>query len=330
MSRYPFSNTIRKEPSEQGIKKNTPKKKPAPVPKKKEADKPILEEPKAPLSSFEKMVKDEPAGEEALEEAPESANLTLPPELEGYVEVEDCSDFNTNRYYVTKDIQNLYNDIMALQNLSDEMHELGINYLNTTLLFGLPGTGKTTFAKYMAHQLHLPFAYINFAKVMGGGFGETSKHISDVFRFIAKERCVFMLDEIDCVTARRSTNTGGANGELNRITITVMQELDYYKSHKVNSIILGATNREDTLDEALLSRFAIKHDMKYLSNEEKQEYLAMYLDDVGVPYDKDQIIGYCAENFLLEQRNMESDMIQSIARWITNGREGNVEILHIS
>jgi AAA+ superfamily predicted ATPase len=257
-----------------------------------------------------------------------NSRIIIPEDLKPYIEAEDCSDFNLNRYYLTDDLAQLFHDIIRMQELTEKMRELKIDYLNTTLLYGLSGTGKTTFARYVANQLDLDFAYINFSKIMGG-FGETSRHISDVFRFMADTRCVFMMDEIDCITIRRSRDGGGSSGELSRITITVMQELDYYKKHKVQSIVMGATNRQDVLDEALLSRFAIKHEMRPLTNMEKEEYLINYLRDVGVPFQEEDIQHYCARNSRLEQRNMESDMIQGIARWIENGKKGNFEIRHV-
>lgn len=256
------------------------------------------------------------------------ARILIPEELRPYIEVESCEDFNLNRYYLTESLKSLYDNIIRLQGLTDEMRKLKIDYLNTTLLYGLSGTGKTTFARYLANQLNLDFAYINFAKMLGG-FGETSKRLSEVFRFMAETRCVFMMDEIDCITVRRSRDNSGSGGEMSRITITVMQELDYYKKHKVNSIVMAATNRLDVLDEALLSRFALKYEMQPLTNMEKEQYLMNYLKDTGVPFDEEDIRHYCARNSRLEQRNMESDMIQGIARWIENGKRGNVMIEHV-
>lgn len=254
--------------------------------------------------------------------------INIPDELQGFIEVEDCSNFKINRYYVTDSVKKLYDDIISLQGLTDELRALGIDYLNSTLLYGLPGTGKTHLAKYIAYKLGLDLAYINMAMVMAGGFGSTSKNISNVFRFMAETKCVFMMDEIDCITIRRSKEGSGANGEMSRITITVMQELDYYKFHKVNSLVLAATNRLDVLDEALLSRFAIKYEMKPLNNLEKEQYMIMYLKDVGVPFSEDDVRAFCARNSRLEQRNLESDMIQAIARWIKGGKNGLVKVEH--
>ena len=256
------------------------------------------------------------------------ARIEVPAELQTYLEVEHCDDFPVNRYHMTDDVQELYDRIIDNYNLSPQIHAYGFNYLNTALLYGLPGTGKTHFSRYVAHMQDLDFAYINFAKMMGG-YGDANKIISDIFRFMANTKCVFMMDEIDCIARKRSKDGSDVAITMAGNTITVMQELDYYRSHDVNSIILAATNRVDTLDEALLSRFALKHEMQPLSNLDKEKYLIHCLEDAGIPFKEEDIQHYCARNSRLEQRNMELDMIQGIATWIKNGKQGTVQIEHI-
>ena len=189
-------------------------------------------------------------------------------------------------------------------------------------------THNTYFCKYLAATQHLDLAYINFAKMMGG-YGDANKIISDIFRFMAGTKCVFLMDEIDCIARKRSKEGTDTAITLAGNTITVMQELDYYRNHNVNSIIMAATNREDTLDDALLSRFAIKHKMKPLSNIDKEQYLINCLKDAGLPFREEDIQHYCATNSRLEQRNMELDMIQGIGVWIRSGKKGRVKIEHI-
>lgn len=257
-----------------------------------------------------------------------STKITIPDNLKSYLEVENCEDFNLGRYYRTEAINQLYDKIIDNYKLSKEIHAMGFSYLNTALLYGLPGTGKTYFAKYVSCRQGLDFAYINFAKMMGG-YGDANRIISDIFRFMAKTKCVFMLDEIDCIARKRSKEGGDTAITMAANTITVMQELDYYRNHDVDSIIIAATNRVDTLDEALLSRFAIKHEMLPMNNDQKFEYLCGCLSDAGIPFDIEDIQHYCARNSRLEQRNMELDMIQGIAQWIKDGKKGSVKVEHI-
>lgn len=249
------------------------------------------------------------------------ARITIPEELKSFLEAEHCDDFPINKYYVTAQQKEIIQNIVELQELTEEMQALGLSYLNTTLLHGPSGTGKTTFARYIAYVLDKDFVYVNFAKLFNGVFGQATSIISDIFRFMATQDCIFVLDEIDCIAQKRGTESDVTGGELGRITVTIMQELDYYRKMKVKCIILGCTNRKDIMDEALYSRFSIAVELKSLTNKEKEEYICMFLNDVGVPYDINNIREYCARNTTVRQRNVESDMIRGIATWISNGKK---------
>lgn len=254
--------------------------------------------------------------------------IQLPDEIKEFIEIENCDDFRTDRYFVTKSQKEIYCEIMRMQQLTEELREMDIDYLNTTLLYGSTGCGKTTFARWMAHKLHIDFAYLNFAKLLDGVLGNTAMNISKVFRFMAANRCVFMLDEVDCIAVKRGQESAATGGELSRITITLMQELDYYKKHKVNSIILAGTNKLNTIDDALISRFSLKKEVPLMTNEEKEKYIKKYLRSVGILYDTDNIRDYCADNPFLPVRNVEADMIRCIAEWIDNERR-DYQIKHI-
>lgn len=249
------------------------------------------------------------------------AHIAVPESIAPYIEIEHCDDFPINRYYVTDKQRKIIDDVLRMQKITARMQKMGIPYLNTTLFYGPPGTGKTTFGRYIAYYLDKDFAYINFAKLIDGVFGNTAKKISEIFRFMADNDCIFMLDEIDCIAVKRGTEGAATGGELSRITVTLMQELDYYRRHKVNSIIIGATNRVDILDEALRDRFSIKKELIGLNNEEKEEYIKLFLNDVGVPFDESNIRMYCARNATVRQRGVEADMIRCIANWIDNGEK---------
>lgn len=249
------------------------------------------------------------------------SRINIPDNLRGYLEAEHCDDFPINRYYVTQLQKDIMEDILRVRRLTEEMHKLDLAYLNTTLLYGASGTGKTTFGRYIAYCLDMDFVYINFAKLIDGVFGNTARNISDIFRFMADTECIFMMDEIDCISQKRGTESSVTGGEISRITVTLMQELDYYRKHKVKAIIIGATNRRDIMDEALFSRFSIAKEMKPLTNSEKEAYIKLFLNDVGVPYDISNVKEYCARNNTIRQRNVEADMIRCIAEWIDRGKD---------
>lgn len=182
-------------------------------------------------------------------------------------------------------------------------------------------THNTHFARWVAHSLDMDLAYVNFAKLVDGVFGNTARNLSKIFKFMQDEECVFLLDEIDCIAVKRGTESAVTGGELSRITITLMQEMDYYRSRQVQAIVMAATNRLDQVDPALLSRFSIKRMIKGLSNQEKYEYITQYLDRLGIPYDPQNINEYVLDTVGKTNRITESDISRCIADWILKGKK---------
>lgn len=253
--------------------------------------------------------------------------IKVPEHIKPFLEIENCTEFPLERFFITDQTRTILDDIISLKRVVEEMRTMSVDYINSTLLFGPSGTGKTTIGRYIAHALDLDFIYINFAKIMDGAFGQTAKNICDVFEFIATVECVFMMDEIDGITIRRSAEGDSSGSEMSRITITVMQELDYLKKCNSHSIILAATNRKDIIDEALLSRFAISYEVAPLNNADKLKYIRNFLEKLEIPYNLKNIQEYCVRNSYVTNRNVESDMIRCIAQWIKEGKKEDGYVL---
>lgn len=252
------------------------------------------------------------------------ARIHIPDNIKNFLEIEHCDDFPINRYYLSEGQKIIFNEIIKMWKISKsgELQNMKIDYLNTTLLYGPTGTGKTTFARYIAYKMDFDFAYINFAKLIDGGvLGNTAKNLGLIFEYIANINCILLLDEIDCITQKRGTEGTATGGELSRITITLMQELDKLKKKKVQSIILAATNCKETMDPALISRFALQREIKQLKKAEEEMYIIKYLEDVKVPYNINEVKMYCNRHPVIKQRNIENDIIQSIVEWILNGKQ---------
>jgi len=196
--------------------------------------------------------------------------------------VEDVSDFIEARYYLSTREKDLFAHIDKIRHVSQKMREMKIRYLNTVLLHGESGTGKTTFGRYLAYKFGLPFVYINFSALFGSLLGATSKNIASVFADVRDVPCVLMLDEIDCVATRRDQSGIGADQEMNRVVITILQELDQVDS---KMIIVAATNRFDMLDNAIIRRFSVHHEVQRLSLEESRMMIRNYIHDLPINID---------------------------------------------
>lgn len=129
----------------------------------------------------------------------------------------------------------------------------GIEPPRGILLHGPPGCGKTSIANALAGELKVPFISLSAPSVVSGMSGESEKKIRDIFQE-AKQiaPCLIFFDEIDAITPKRD---GGAQREMEKRIVaqllTSMDELSFENTNGKPVIVLGATNRPDSLDPAL-------------------------------------------------------------------------------
>lgn len=233
--------------------------------------------------------------------------MELPADLKNLLIMEDVSvSFNENRYYLSNREGEVIKKILKLNKASQRLAEIGVNYINSTILYGESGTGKTTLGRYIAYKMGIPFAYLNFSRVVDSYLGSTQKNISKVFDYVKQQECVFMIDEIDAIGIRR--NDSKEIGEMSRIVISLMQNLDTLTS---NVVLLGATNRLDIIDEALLRRFTTKHEVKRLNEQERYEMASKFLADVDFDYDDDWLIGICERDNT--QAGLMNELVEALA-----------------
>ena len=130
--------------------------------------------------------------------------------------------------------------------------EIGIDPPKGILLYGPPGTGKTLLAKAVANETNATFIKIVASEFVNKYLGEGSRIVRDVFD-LAKEKSpsIIFIDEIDAIGTKRVGSSEGADREVQRTLMQLLAELDGFESRGDVGII-GATNRPDILDEALL------------------------------------------------------------------------------
>lgn len=212
----------------------------------------------------------------------------LPNNLRGLLYMKDVSDFREDRYYLGNQQKELFKQIERGVITTTKMLEYGIPYMNSTLIYGAPGTGKTEFAKYTAYKLGLPYAYLNFSYLIESYMGKTAQNLQRVFDYCKGQKCVLMLDEIDCIGLERGHDTG-ADGELGRTTIALMQALDGLVDGQV---VIAATNRCDRLDKALLRRFQRKVEFVPFGQEELENMIQTFMNSVDSSFLTDEILQY--------------------------------------
>ena len=120
------------------------------------------------------------------------------------------------------------------------------------LLVGPPGTGKTLLAKAIANEANVPFYSVAGSEFVEMFIGIGAARIRDLFKKAAENTpCIVFIDEIDAVGRERGAGIGGGNDEREQTLNQLLTEMDGFKENK-GVIVVGATNRVDILDAALL------------------------------------------------------------------------------
>ncbi|XP_050840617.1 26S proteasome regulatory subunit 6B, partial [Serinus canaria] len=130
--------------------------------------------------------------------------------------------------------------------------QIGIDPPRGVLMYGPPGCGKTMLAKAVAHHTTAAFIRVVGSEFVQKYLGEGPRMVRDVFR-LAKENApaIIFIDEIDAIATKRFDAQTGADREVQRILLELLNQMDGFDQN-VNVKVIMATNRADTLDPALL------------------------------------------------------------------------------
>lgn len=130
--------------------------------------------------------------------------------------------------------------------------QIGIDPPRGVLLYGPPGTGKTMMAKAVANATSATFISMVGSEFVQKYLGEGPRMVRDVFR-LARENapCIVFIDEIDAIATKRFDAQTGADREVQRILLELLNQMDGF-DQQTNVKVIMATNRADTLDPALL------------------------------------------------------------------------------
>ena len=143
-------------------------------------------------------------------------------------------------------------EIVDFLDRPERYEEIGAKLPRGALLVGPPGTGKTLLAKAVAGEAKVPFFSISGSEFVEMFVGRGAARVRDLFKQ-AKEKapCIVFIDEIDTIGKRRDTAGFSSNDEREQTLNQLLTEMDGFDNHK-GIVVLGATNRPETLDPALL------------------------------------------------------------------------------
>ncbi|MDK2891631.1 MAG: proteasome regulatory subunit [Methanohalophilus sp.] len=134
----------------------------------------------------------------------------------------------------------------------ESFEKIGITPPKGVLLYGPPGTGKTLLAKAVAHKTEATFIRVVASELVQKYIGEGSKLVKEVFEMARRKApSIIFIDELDAIAATRLNDTNGADREVQRTLMQLLAEMDGF-GNRGEVRIIGATNRPDVLDPAII------------------------------------------------------------------------------
>ncbi|XP_015692281.2 peroxisome biogenesis protein 6 [Oryza brachyantha] len=151
-----------------------------------------------------------------------------------------------------EEVKKVILDTIQLPLLYKHLFSSKLRKRSGVLLYGPPGTGKTLLAKAVATECSLNFLSVKGPELINMYVGESEKNVRDIFEKARSARpCVIFFDELDSLAPARGSSSDSA-GVMDRVVSQLLVEIDGLSDNSQDLFIIGATNRPDLLDSALL------------------------------------------------------------------------------
>ena len=187
-------------------------------------------------------------------------SMALPVDSESrfpLVERVNLGEIREPRVLLTQEQWDVVNEFLCVAKSYAQIEAQDVNASLSLLVYGLPGTGKSCLARFIARELGIELYVARLDGLISSFLGSTAKNIRALFEFAANTPCVLFLDEFDAIAKLRGDTQ--ELGELKRVVNSFLQNLDTVGRQ---SIVLAATNHENLLDGAVWRRFSYRLELK--------------------------------------------------------------------
>ena len=206
------------------------------------------------------------------------------------------------KLFAQEDIEITFEDVAGIEEAVDELREV-VEFLKTpekyqmlggripkgVLLVGPPGTGKTLLAKAVAGEAGVPFFSLSGSDFVEMFVGVGAARVRDMFQQAEqKAPCIIFIDELDALGKTRGSGNIGGHDEREQTLNALLVEMDGFNSNS-GVIVMGATNRPETLDAALLrpGRFDRHVLVDRPDVAGREEIIEVHLENIKVDSDVD-------------------------------------------
>ncbi|HRF25634.1 MAG TPA: ATP-binding protein, partial [Chitinophagaceae bacterium] len=180
-------------------------------------------------------------------------------------------------------VDNKIEDFINVVQHQTQLIKGGVDMSNTLLLYGKPGCGKTTVAKYISERTGLPLVIARFDAIVSSLLGNTAKNIRKIFDFADNKPCILFLDEFDAIAKARDDQY--ELGELKRVINSLLQNIDAFAKH---NILIAATNHPELLDKAIWRRFNTVIEIGAPQDGEIVELVKTFTDGFNTDFSNDE------------------------------------------
>lgn len=211
---------------------------------------------------------------------------------------------------LTSSAASLVREIIKETQHRELLDSKGIRRRSKLIFIGPPGCGKTITAQAIAGELNLPLYVVRFDAVIGAYLGQTASHLRELFQFAATTPCVLLFDEVDALGKQRGRSIDV--GELDRIVIAMMQELEFFSSP---GFLIATSNLPNSIDRALWRRFDEVIRFPTPKAKDLQQYARKAAKRYGIPLDRallSKVRG--SDSYAEAERRVESEARKTVLK----------------
>jgi cell division protease FtsH len=223
----------------------------------------------------------------------------------------------------------MLDDIIAFIKEPEKYASVGARMPKGVLLYGPPGTGKTLLAKAVAGEANVPFYAMSGSDFVQMYVGVGASRIRSLFQKAKKnEKAVIFIDEIDAIGKKRSRGGSSSNDERDQTLNALLTEMQGFHENS-GIIVIGATNRLDTLDEALLrpGRFDRQIEIGLPDVNSRKKILSLHAN--SKPLAKDIDLDSLSKSTVYFSGAMLENLLNEAAIYAANDKQPEISKQHI-